>query len=202
MPPEDRLMKRGDPRTRVPPQIRPDQAPRKLPNRMLRYCINVWVVLHFTAIIAAAGSIGPAPGYVLKVWWVFHPYLEFLFLNHGFNFYAPEPSSSMIMEFEAVRADGSTVTGQIPDRALRPRLLYQRHLLLTEHISLAPIDDRRPWYQSYARHLCRKYGAAKVHLTLVSHMPMPMEMVRNGGRLDDPITYTKLDLGEFSCDEP
>ncbi len=195
-------MKRGDRRTQAPPQIRPDQAPRKLPNRMLRYCINVWVLLHFTAIIAAAGSIGPAPGYVLFVWRVFHPYLEFLFLNHGFNFYAPEPSSSMLMEFEAVRADGSTVTGQIPDRALRPRLLYQRHLLLTEHITLAPIDDRRPWYQSYARHLCRKYGAARVHLTLVSHAPMPMEMVRNGGRLDDAITYTKLDLGEFSCDEP
>ena len=33
--------------------------PRKLPNRLLRYCINVWVLLHFTAIIAAAASIGP-----------------------------------------------------------------------------------------------------------------------------------------------
>jgi hypothetical protein len=168
---------------------------------MLRYCINVWVLLHFTAIIAAAASTGPAPGYALAVWGLFHPYLEFLFLNHGFNFYAPEPSSSMLMEFEAVRADGSTVTGQIPDRALWPRLLYQRHLLLTEHISIAP-DDRRPWYQSYAHHLCRKYRASKVHLTLVSHAPMPMELVRDGGRLDDPFTYTKFDLGEFSCDEP
>jgi hypothetical protein len=195
-------MKRRDPRAQSPAQIRPDSAPRKLPNRMLRYCINVWLLLHFTAIIAAAGSIGPAPGYVLRVWRVFRPYLEFLFLNHGFNFYAPEPSSSMLMEFEAVRADGSTVTGQIPDRALRPRLLYQRHLLLTEHISLAPIDDRRPWYQSYAHHLCRKYRASKVHLTLVSHAPMPMEMFRNGGRLDDPFTYTELYRGEFSCDEP
>ena len=73
---------------------------------------------------------------------------------------------------------------------------------MTEHIGIAPVNDRRPWYRSYARHLCRKYGASKVHLTLVSHFPMPMEMVRNGGHLDDPLTYNKLDLGDFSCDEP
>jgi hypothetical protein len=194
-------MKRGDVRTQIPAQSRPDAAARKLPNRLLRYCINVWVVLHFTAIIAAAATIGPTSDYVLATWQIFRPYLQLLFLNHGFNFYAPEPSSSMLMEFEAVRPDGSTVSGKIPDPSLWPRLLYQRQLLLTEHISIAP-DDRRPWYRSYAHHLCRKHGASKVHLTLVNHVPMPMEMVRNGGRLDDPFTYTKLDLGDFSCDEP
>ncbi len=195
-------MKRGDTRTPIKEPSRPETSSRKLPNRLLRYCINVWVVLHFTAIIAAAATIGPAAGYVLATWQLFHPYVQFLFLNHGFNFYAPEPSSSMLMEFEAVRPDGSSVTGRIPDPTLWPRLLYQRHLLLTEHISIAPVDDRTPWYRSYARHLCRKYGASKVHLTLVSHYPMPMEKFRNGGRLDDPFTYTKLDLGDFSCDEP
>ena len=199
---EDSLMKRGKPHTVIREQPRPDVTPRKLPNRMLRYCINVWVVLHFTAVIAAAATFGPSSGYVLATWRVFHPYLQFLFLNHGFNFYAPEPSSSMLMEFDAVRPDGSRVTGRIPDPSLSPRLLYQRHLLLTEHLSIAPIDDLRPWYRSYARHLCRKYGASKVHLTLMRHAPMPMEMVRDGGRLDDPLTYTKLDLGDFSCDEP
>jgi hypothetical protein len=195
-------MKRGDARAPIPESTRTEAPPRKLPNRVLRYCINVWVVLHFTAIIAACGTIGAAPDYMLWTWQKLHPYVQLLFLNHGFNFYAPEPSSSMLMEFEAKRSDGSTVRGRIPDATLWPRLLYQRHLLLTEHLSIAPVDDRRPWYRSYARHLCRKYGASKVHLILVSHMPMPMEMVRNGGRLDDRITYTKLDLGDFSCDEP
>lgn len=135
-------MKRGDTRTPIKEPSRPETSSRKLPNRLLRYCINVWVVLHFTAIIAAAATIGPAAGYVLATWQLFHPYVQFLFLNHGFNFYAPEPSSSMLMEFEAVRPDGSSVTGRIPDPTLWPRLLYQRHLLLTEHISIAPVDDR------------------------------------------------------------
>ena len=195
-------MKRPDAPGEVPVRARFESTSPKLPNRLLRYCINLWVTLHFTAIIAAAGTIGQASGYVLAVWQVFHPYLEVLFLNHGFNFYAPEPSATMMMTFEAERADGSISSGRINDSSTWPRLLYQRHLLLTEHIGLVPNDSRGPWYRSYARHLCRKYGASKVRLTLVKHDPMPMEMFRDKGRLDDPLTYVTLDLGEFSCDEP
>ena len=140
---------------------------RKLPNRFVRYLLNVWVVVHFTGIIAAAASIGPAPGYVLAVWDKLHPYLQFFFLNHGYNFFAPEPAASTLLEFEAIRADGSIVKGNVPDPTLRPRLLYQRHLLLTEHIGIAPQAYTEKWYQSYAQHICKKYGAAKVHLTHV-----------------------------------
>lgn len=71
-----------------------------------------------------------------------------------------------------------------------------------EHISLAAPGYTDRWYRSYAFHLCRKYGASKVHLTHVIHSVMPMEMFRNGGRLDDFFTYTKNDLGDFSCEEP
>lgn len=81
-------MKRRDTRTPIKAPSRPETTSRKLPNRLLRYCINVWVMLHFTAVIAAAATIGPAAGYVLATWQVFHPYVQFLFLNHGFNFYA------------------------------------------------------------------------------------------------------------------
>ena len=194
-------MKRGDAKSPGPDRPRSERARRQLPNRFLRYCLNLWVILHFAAIVAAAGTIGPAPGYVLAVWGVFHPYLEFLFLNHGYNFFAPEPAPSNLLEFEAVRPDGTVVKGQIPDPSLRPRLLYQRHLLLTEHIGIAPQAYTDKWYKSYAQHLCKKYGASKVHLTHVIHAAMPMEMFRNGGRLDDPFTYSQTDLGDFTCDE-
>ncbi len=186
----------------VPARPPSDSTSRKRPNRVLRYFINIWVVLHFTAVIAAAATVGSGSGYVLAVWQIFHPYLQVLFLNHGFNFYAPEPSATTMMAFEAERTDGSFASGQIPDPALRPRLLYQRHLLLTEHIGLVPDNERDPWYRSYARHLCRKFGATKVHLTLIRHEPIPMEIFRSGGQLDSPFTFTKLDLGDFPCDEP
>ena len=136
------------------------------------------VILHFSAVIAAATVVGPAPGYAQAVWQLFHPYLQALFLNHGFNFFAPEPSPSTLMDFEAVRADGSTVKGRIPERSIWPGLLYERHLLLTEHIGVVPEGDRDEWYRSYARHLCRKYGAKKVHLVLLTHFPLEMDDVR------------------------
>jgi hypothetical protein len=170
--------------------------------RLLRWCINVWVVLHFSAILAAAGNIGPTPGYVMAVWDLFHPYLEALFLNHGYAFFAPEPSPSTLMDFTATRPDGSIVEGRLPDPGIRPGLLYQRTLLLTEHIGVLPDELREDWYRSYAHHLCRKFGASKVHLTLLTHFPLPMEMVRNGSRLDAPFSYDTIDLGDFSCDDP
>ncbi len=168
--------------------------------RLLRWSINVWVVLHFSAILAAAGVIGPTPGYVMAAWDLFHPYLEALFLNHGYAFFAPEPSPSTLMDFAATRPDGSMVKGRIPEPGVRPGLLYQRTLLLTEHIGVLPDELREDWYRSYAHHLCRKYGASKVHLTLLTHFPLPMEMVRNGGKLDSPFSYRKLDLGEYPCE--
>jgi hypothetical protein len=195
-------MKRADSMRQGSARPRPDPPARKLPNRLLRYFLNIWVALHFTAIVAAAGTIGPSADYLRGVWYVFHPYLQFLFLNHGFNFYAPEPAPSNLLKFEAFRADGSVVKGQIPERLMRPRLLYQRHLLLTEHIGVAPPDSVDRWFESYAHHICRKYGATHVHLTHVLHGFLPMEMVQNGGRLDDPVTYSETDLGDFSCDKP
>jgi hypothetical protein len=201
-PNKDRLMKRTVVQSHVPVRPRSESTSRKLPNRLLRYCINLWVILHFAAIVAAAGMIGPRPGYVVAIWEIFHPYLQVLFLDHGFNFFAPAPAPSNSLKFEAVRPDGSVVKGQVPDPSLRPQLLYQRHLLLTEHIGIAPPGYTDRWYKSYAQHICRKFGAAKVHLTHVVHEFLPMEMVREGVRLDDPFTYAETDLGDFSCDKP
>jgi hypothetical protein len=193
-------MKRSRKRATVVVPPRSPATPRPVRNRLLRWCINLGVILHFSAIIAAAVVIGPAPGYAQAIWNVFHPYLQALFLNHGFNFFAPEPSPSTLMDFEALRADGSTVKGRIPERSIWPGLLYERHLLLTEHIGVVPEGFRYEWYRSYARHLCRKFGATKVHLVLLTHFPLEMEDVREGERLDDPFTYREMDLGDFACD--
>ncbi len=193
-------MKRSDRKAPVPVRPRSAAARREVRNRPLRWFINLCVILHFSAVLSAAVVIGPAPGYAQAAWKVFHPYLQVLFLNYGFNFFAPEPSPSTLMDFEAVRADGSIVKGRIPERSTWPGLLYERHLLLTEHIGIVPEDARQEWYRSYACHLCRKYGALKVHLVLLMHFPLEMEEVRAGGRLDNPFTYQRMDLGDFSCD--
>jgi hypothetical protein len=161
--------------------------------------VSVWIVLHFSAVLSAASSVGASSPLVLAIWGLFRPYLEFFYLNQGYNFYAPQPAPSTLLDFAAHRADGTVVRGRVPDHSLQPRLLYHRHLLLCEHINLVPPEVHEHWYKSYARHLCRKYHAQEVELTRLTHYPPSPEMVRNGTRLDDPITYAELSLGSFEC---
>jgi hypothetical protein len=170
-------------------------------SRRLRWAVSFWVVFHFAAVIAAAGSVGPTSDLILAGWRLFRPYLQFFYLNHGYNFFAPQPVPSTLLYFEVVRNDGSVVRGRIPEAGIQPRLLYHRYLLLTEHIGVAPADLQPKWYKSYARHLCRKYGAKRVSLTRLTHFPPTMEMVRNGTRLDEPRSYEEMFVGDFSCSE-
>ncbi len=168
----------------------------------MRWGVNLAVVLHFSAILAAAGSVGPTPDYVRAIWEFFHPYLQLLSLNQGYNFFAPEPGPTNILDFEVTRGDGTVVRSRLPDHTKYPRLLYQRHLLLTEHIGIAPIDDPRAYYRSYARHVCKKYGGSKVRVIRLFHYPLTMEMVKSGGRLDDPLSFEEIDREDFACGEP
>ncbi len=162
--------------------------------------VNVWLVLHFIAVGLAAGTAGPTSELAVALWGVFKPYLLPLYLNQGYGFYAPEPTPSNLLEFEAELADGRTIQGVVPDPSLKPRLLYQRNLLLTEHVTLAPPDRISAWYKSYARHLCHAHGARSVRLTRVTHYPPTREMVRQGVATDDPSTYERVSLGEYPCE--
>ena len=176
--------------------------PRGTGRRLLRWGINLWVVLHFSAILAAAGSVLATPGYVQAVWDVFRPYLQVLSLNQGYNFFAPEPVPAHILEFEIIGADGTVVRRRLPDLSLKPHLLYERHLLLAEHIGISPLQGHQDYYRSYARHLCAEFGASKIRVIHYLHYPLTMEMVKSGIRLDTPLSFEEIDRGEFACGEP
>ncbi len=169
--------------------------------RLVRWGVNFWIVFHFAAVIAAAGSVGHTSELILAGWRVFRPYLQLLYLNQGYNFFAPQPAPSTLLNFEALRDDGTVLNGRIPDRTIQPRLLYHRYLLLTEHIGVAPTGLQSNWYKSYARHLCKKYGAKRVSLTRLTHYAPTMEMVRNGTRLDESWSYEHAFVGDFECSE-
>ncbi len=53
--------------------------------------------------------------------------------------------------------------------------------------------------ESYAEHLCRKYGAARVELTGHLHMLPTREDVRNGVKLNNPESYESASFGVFEC---
>jgi hypothetical protein len=166
----------------------------------VRRAVSFWLIFHLAAIIIAPASVGPSSGLVRAAWGLFQPYLEVLYLDHGYHFFAPEPVESTLLAFAAERADGTAVRGRIPDAATRPRLLYHRYFMLTEHMSDAPEEFRKLWHESYAHHMGRKFGATRVSLIQQTHNLPTMERVRGGGRLTDPESYEARSLGAFQCD--
>jgi hypothetical protein len=177
-------------------------AERSLKGRWLRWAVNIWIVFHISAIIIAPASVAPSSELIQATWGLFRPYLQLLFLNHGYHFFAPEPGESTLLAFAAERADGTVVHGRIPSRSTKPRLLYHRHFMLTEHMRDAPEELQQDWVGSYAECLCRKYAAARVSLTGQIHNLPTMEMVRGGARLDDPASYEDEPFGVFECARP
>ena len=51
---------------------------------------------------------------------VFQPYLEALYLDHGYHFFAPEPEESTLLSFEAERRTGLSSAGESRTERLSP----------------------------------------------------------------------------------
>jgi hypothetical protein len=171
--------------------------PRGLGRPWLRRLISAWIVFHLTAIIIAPAAVEPASELTQEVCRLFLPYLHALYLDHGYHFFAPEPSESTLLAYVAEREDGTVIRGRIPDRRTTPRLLYHRYFMLTEHMSDAPEEVERLWHESYAGHIARKHDAARVTLIQQTHKLSTVERVLRGGRLDDPECYDERELGVF-----
>jgi hypothetical protein len=177
----------------------PPWAHRGGKGRLLRWAVNLWLVYHLSAIIIAPAAVAPSSELIQAAWRLFQPYLELLYLNHGYHFFAPEPTESTLLAYDAERADGTVIHGRIPNRGIVPRLLYHRHFMLTEHLRDAPEELQNEWIASYAEHLCHKNGARRVSLTGQLHNLPTMEMVRDGVRLDDPASFESESFGVFEC---
>jgi hypothetical protein len=108
------------------------------------------LVVHLLAIcappIALATRSGDAPSpAIAPVFNTLRPYIDALYLNHAYFFFAPDPGPSHIARYEIDFEDGrKTLTGQFPDRTAHwPRLLYHRHFMLAETLNdrFAPPND-------------------------------------------------------------
>ena len=146
--------------------------PRRLGRRALRWAVNGWLVLHVSAIIIAPASVAPSSTLAQSAWEVVSPYLQLLYLNHGYHFFAPEPAESTLLAFVAQDEEGNILhRGRIPDREIEPRLLYHRHFMLSEHMAGTPPELRELWHRSFADHIGRKYGASQVEPFAADALP-------------------------------
>jgi hypothetical protein len=102
--------------------------------------------------------------------------------------------------FTVRRDDGTVVSGRVPNRDIRPRLMYHRHFMLTEFLSFVPPEQRELLYRSYAGQLCRRYGGREASLARVTHYLPLREAVRDGAPLDDSALYAEEPLGTYQCD--
>jgi hypothetical protein len=169
--------------------------------RWLRRLVSLCILYHVAAIIVAPAAVAPSSEIVQVAWRAFRPYLQFFYLNHGYHYFAPEPSSSTLVGYTLEFEDGKTETGRFPHRGIAPRLLYHRHFMLTEFLGFVDDDDEQPWHRSYARHLCKTYNAKKVSLSRITHLLPTAQGIREGRTLNDSEGFTEVPLGSYSWDD-
>ena len=182
-----------------------------------RWTFSLLIVLHLTAVFSAPWDLATGdalpPGYVpptdaagrpqppppadSAVWQrpvvtralrgFFHDYLNLLYLNHGYEFFAPDPSGTHVIDFQVTQPNGEVVEGRLPSHELHwPRLLYHRHMMLAEQTQMPAMGP--PSGQRYADHLATIYGGAS-NLQLKIHFLLPPHRVAAETPLDAPSTF-------------
>jgi hypothetical protein len=114
--------------------------------RVRRWTVSVLIVLHFGGIASASLSPAPSPWVVAQAWTrLFRPYLEFMYLNNAYHFYAPEPGPPtyfwcrLIYKNDAGDEKGTWYkVPKIDDRTGQQKhtvaLEYTRHLAMIENV--------------------------------------------------------------------
>ncbi|MEM8946356.1 MAG: hypothetical protein AAGD11_14385 [Planctomycetota bacterium] len=178
-----------------------------------RWLASGAILVHLLAVVSAPWglSTGPAlpPGFdalqppqplppmdspvwqrpivVQNLHWFFHDYLNLLYLNHGYEFFAPDPAGTHVIDYQVTRAAGEPVTGRLPSHDQHwPRLLYHRHMMLSEQSTMPQLAQKSP--QHYADHLATIHNGIS-RLELKFHNLLPPRRVADDTPLDAPSTF-------------
>ncbi len=199
-------------------------APANAWSPQAKLVVSALVAVHLAAVFIAPMSFAVRPGSpaIDPLRAAFRPYIQALFLDHGYAFFAPDPGPSHLVEYELTFADGrASETGRFPDvKQHVPRLLYHRHFMLSESLqtyyvpAIAPrvereSDDYRHWRaarddynalrDSYAKHLTQAHHAERARVHRIRHDFLPPAQftrerdLEGPATLNDERTYTDLD---------
>jgi hypothetical protein len=206
---------RGRPNPPVPEQSAP--APR--PNRgrkngqwplVVRIIISLLVCWHVLAVFMAPMSVSvsmateagrPDSAMPFEIWLAQQTpmqwYLDGLYLNHGYSFFAPEPGAGYLIQYDLLDGRGGIIKqGSFPDRKqLWPRLRYHRYLMLASQCEVPARSEAeaKQWQQkilaSYGRELLRENDGQSVHVRRIIHYPLFQQDALKNMPLDDPHTF-------------
>jgi hypothetical protein len=183
------------------------------PRPALRAVLSAMILAHVFAVFLGPWAMPPSSDLARACFRLFQPYMQLLFLDNGYRFFAPEPGPSHLIRYQIVQQDGSRLAGQFPDRKEQwPRLLYHRYFMLSEFLNTAlDLAEARKDRQmleacarSYARHLARKHNARQVTLFLRQHELPTIFQAQEGKQLTDPASYEvekEVQFGPYRGDE-
>lgn len=177
-----------------------------------RLLFSVLILWHVTAVFLAPLSVPPSSQLVAEItqqppmqW-----YLDVLFINHGYQFFAPDPGAGHLIDYEVVDDLGNRIQGRFPDlRDQWPRLRYHRYFMLAEQAELPVPDEKirnewlRKYLNAYAHQLIREYDGQSARVRRVIHFPLYRDDALNGMKLDDERTYeTQVEVTQTRRDLP
>lgn len=194
-------------------------------SRTTKIVLSVLLVFHLAAVFLPpfqfASSNGAREGSpfasMLGAWLT--PYVDAMYLDHGYFFFAPNPGPSHLLEARLQFADGRAPTViRLPDAdAHWSRLLYHRHFMLSEQLNMdlemvqleppaeivAQPDALAMWqrarsmnqqrWRAVRDHLKSHYSASEVQLTRLRHrLVSPGEFVSQEMTISSPETFETL----------
>lgn len=165
------------------------------------YLLNLWLAFHLFAIIICPASVEPSSAIVRAGFRLVSPYSYFLYLDHGFHYFVPDPGASTLVDYSAELPDGTIKTGRIPSRTTFPRLLYHRYFMLSEFLGNGPEELTPLVERALARQICQETGATKVSLKKIVHQIAREESIVRGMTLSDTSLFTESDLGTYTVEE-
>ncbi len=194
-------------------------AERQSPSKRIRIAISILLLGHLLAVflpplsLQTRGPLGQSPS-VATLFAPLEAYSQFLYIDRGYAFFAPEPGPSHLVQAAVTGGDGQQMELMFPDREEQwPRLLYHRHFMLTEFLDTiyqAPgpppelveldRDAAEFWIRNRARyehvrqsvveHLEHEYPGQKVAIRRVEHLiPDLFDYQQEPIELTDPRLY-------------
>jgi hypothetical protein len=159
--------------------------------------VNVWLVFHLFCIVAGPISIYPSSELQQRSSVVAVPYLQLLYMNHGWKYFSPQPGGANLLSFDMTFPNGEQQTLRFPTNEIEPRLLYHRYFMMSEFLGNGPPEAEAIWARSFARKLCLQNGAQDVVVTKIFHdLPSRIEFLA-GRSLDDRSLFHEDVVGEF-----
>lgn len=185
-----------------------------------RRLATVAILFHAAAVVAGALGASPASSLEHEVATFFESYHQAIDQGYSYRYYStafpPTPVVTATLSFADGRPDKVV---RLPERGLRPRLLYQRQLALAHGLMEDSEAARRGeahdasqsrWAHSFATHLGKANpGCKSVELEIKMHLVPRIERVRHlmeqgdSGPVDldsDEFYSDPQLIGVFPCD--